>query len=288
MMVTGDINEIFVKNLNTGEVRKLGRCGPIGYDWDVGSVVSFNLTGEVLNDYEKYCITKSEEELAVDLKPIMTITEDGISFYGPNGDMLSCISKKGETCTKMEEGDNNMEHIKLIKLYEEKAEAKIKDAFKEEYNAVLNGNAFIREFNNLTQAFEQGLNDLYNLQNPSEEVIVPTGYLNAYKFEISTGFKDMIYKQVDEKYEKIRQELDTKISELKAHLELLDAYGCSDGTYEAIMGNLIHYGIIDLMGHVQEFEFESEKKNVASKNNIKSTKKRGRKPKKDTENAEIE
>lgn len=160
-----------------------------------------------------------------------TISADGLTFDKPNNE----ISLKEEK-----------EMNKILQLYAGRKEKEIHDKYEklvdEEYNKI----EFVEVYNNLVDAFEGALQELFEDEtNVGCKYMTDTGLdRNTYKYRLASG---RIRNEIREKYnEDERKELDelhTLVNEVETMLSLANNNGNIDNA--KVQEILIKYNIID-------------------------------------------
>lgn len=148
----------------------------------------------------------------------------------------------GEISLKKEEKEMN----KILQLYIERKEKEIHDKYdklvEEEYNKI----EFVEVYNNLVDAFEGALQELFEDEtNVGCKYMTDTGLdRNTYKYRLASG---RIRNEIREKYneDEIRElkELHTLINEVETMLSLANNNGNIDNA--KVQEILIKYNIID-------------------------------------------
>ena len=160
-----------------------------------------------------------------------------------NGETIFCNGAgSGEISIKEEEKEMN----KILQLYAERKEKEIHDKYEklveEEYNKI----EFVEVYNNLVDAFEGALKELFEDEtNVGCKYMTDTGLdRNSYKYRLASG---RIQNEIREKYnEDIRKELDelhTLVNEVETMLSLANNNGNIDNA--KVQEILIKYNIID-------------------------------------------
>ena len=152
-----------------------------------------------------------------------------------------CVDKLNN-CICEEEKEMN----KILQLYTERKEKEIHDKYEklveEEYNKI----EFVEVYNNLVDAFEGALKELFEDEtNVGCKYMTDTGLdRNTYKYRLASG---RIRNEIREKYnENIREELDelhTLVNEVETMLSLANNNGNIDNV--KVQEILIKYDIID-------------------------------------------
>ena len=157
--------------------------------------------------------------------------------------------------------------MKLVEIYEERALKIINDAQRKEIDEITQKNPIVKKFNKLVEDFEKDVNELYASQNLLDDlVLVKHTSLSLYKYKISSAYRDKIGFDIDDKYNKIRENLRTKLEEVNAQLELYERMPAEDAVLE-IQTMLVSYGILNSDGTVATYIIpeEDEKEEKESK-----------------------
>ena len=160
-----------------------------------------------------------------------TISSDGLTFDKPNNE----ISLKEEK-----------EMNKILQLYAERKEKEIHDKYEklveEEYNKI----EFVEVYNNLVDAFEGALKELFEDEtNVGCKYMTDTGLdRNTYKYRLASGrIRNEIREKYNEDERKELAELDTLVNEVETMLSLANNNGSIDNV--KVQEILIKYDIID-------------------------------------------
>ena len=172
------------------------------------------------------------------------ISSDGEHTYftvAPSRECNVCVDKQN-SCICEEEKEVN----KILQLYAERKEKEIHDKYEklveEEYNKI----EFVEVYNNLVNAFEGALQELFEDEtNVGCKYMTDTGLdRNTYKYRLASG---RIRNEIREKYnEDERKELDelhTLVNEVETMLSLANNNGNIDNV--KVQEILIKYNIID-------------------------------------------
>lgn len=161
-----------------------------------------------------------------------TISENGLTFDKPNNE----ISLKEEK-----------EMNQILKLYKERKEKEIHDKYEklveEEYNKI----EFVEVYNNLVDAFEGALQELFEDEtNVGGKYLHDSGLTdNVYKYCLMAGdIKREISKKYDEKKIEELEELYKFAKEVEIMLSLADEGNGNIDKYK-VEDILKNYGIID-------------------------------------------
>lgn len=160
-----------------------------------------------------------------------------------NGETIFCNGAgSGEISIKEEEKEMN----KILQLYAERKEKEIHDKYEklveEEYNKI----EFVEVYNNLVDAFEGALQELFEDEtNVGCKYMTDTGLdRNTYKYRLASG---RIRSEIREKYNKDESkevsELHTLVNEVETMLSLANNNGNIDNV--KVQEILIKYNIID-------------------------------------------
>lgn len=160
-----------------------------------------------------------------------------------NGETIFCNGAgSGEISIKEEEKEMN----KILQLYAERKEKEIHDKYEklveEEYNKI----EFVEVYNNLVDAFEGALQELFEDEtNVGCKYMTDTGLdRNTYKYRLASGrIKTEIRKKYNEDIKKELDELHTLVNEVETMLSLANNNGNIDNV--KVQEILIKYDIID-------------------------------------------
>ena len=182
--------------------------------------------------------------------------------------------------------DDNME---LLKMYEEYAKEIIENAINEEIESRLNANPTIRAFKELEEGFKKRCEDLFATQMCSlnlEDIAISehhSGYM--FKYGIASSYKHKVEEDVRNKYSHYITDLYDRLSEVEAHLKLINA-NSTENDYANKLCVLYSYGIIDGNNHLVKYTIPTEENinedfcRCALEDEVteQPKKKRGRKP----------
>ena len=284
-MNTLNIGEIFYKDNETDELKKLGRPIKYSLECEAGSIptltADIGLTdfGNVLGINDLYpntmTVSSLDDYCEIDLKSTNEFYEKIV---------LGLWNTEDNTNTKKE--DDNME---LLKMYEEYAKEIIENAINEEIESRLKANPTIRAFKELEEGFKKRCEDLFATQMRSlnlEDIAISehhSGYM--FKYGIASSYKHKVEEDVRNKYSHYITDLYDRLSEVEAHLKLIDA-NSTENDYANKLCVLYSYGIIDGNNHLIKYTIPTEE-NInenfcccALENEVteQPKKKRGRKP----------
>lgn len=176
--------------------------------------------------------------------------------------------------------------MKLVEIYEERALKIINDAQRKEIDETIQKNPIITKFNKLVEDFEKKTAELYASQNLLDDIVLVEHISSSlYKYKISSVYRDKIGFDIDEKYNKIRENLRTKLEEVNAQLELYERMPAEDAVLE-IQTMLVSYGILNSDGTVATYTLPGEKCDCENCKDCEKvpggeTEKRGRKKKRE-------
>lgn len=164
--------------------------------------------------------------------------------YSPLTECNLCVDKQENCiCKKEEEKEMN----KILQLYVERKEKEIKEKYdslvEKEYNEI----EYIQVYNDLVNAFEGALKELYE-----DETNVGSKYLrdsalteNAYKYKLmEANIKHEIRKKYADEEQKECEELNKMVEEVETMLSLADEGNGNIDKYK-VEDILKNYGIID-------------------------------------------
>lgn len=166
--------------------------------------------------------------------------------YTPDGISLICDKQNSCICEKECICEEEKEMNKILQLYAERKEKEIHDKYEklveEEYNKI----EFVEVYNDLVNAFEGALKDLFEDEtNIGCKYMTDTGLdRNTYKYRLASG---RIQNEIREKYEENEseelKELHTLVNEVETMLSLANNNGNIDNA--KVQEILIKYDIID-------------------------------------------
>lgn len=135
---------------------------------------------------------------------------------------------------------------KILQLYAERKEKEISKKYdklvEEEYNKI----EFVEVYNNLVNAFERALQELFEDEtNVGCKYMTDTGLdRNTYKYRLASGrIRNEIREKYNEDERKELAELDTLVNEVETMLSLANNNGNIDNV--KVQEILIKYNIID-------------------------------------------
>lgn len=166
--------------------------------------------------------------------------------------------------------------MKLVEIYEERALKIINDSQRKEIDEIIQKNPIITKFNKLVEDFEKKTAELYASQNLLDDIVLVEHISSSlYKYKISSAYRDKIGFDIDDKYNKIRENLRTKLEEVNAQLELYERMPAEDAVLE-IQTMLVSYGVLNNDGTVATYIIPEE-----DEKEEKESKRRGRPAKED-------
>lgn len=176
---------------------------------------------------------------------------------------------------KKKEEDN----MELIKIYRENAEKVITEAIEKETETRMEMDSFISTYNKLIADFEKDLTKLYEKQPLIGRRLEQSCSSNLYGIRISPLYKDEVQTDVANSYTKYIRELDEKLTEVEAQLDIIRKANPTN-SYELTMNVLRNYGIVDENNMLNKYELPVvESKAEVVEETTTEPKKRGRKPK---------
>ena len=201
-------------------------------------------------------------------------------------DFEKLLEERIEKKKKEKERGKDME---LLKMYEEYAREIIENAMNEEIESRLNANPTIRAFKELEEGFKKRCEDLFATQMRSlnlEDVAISehhSGYM--FKYGIASSYKQKVEEDVRNKYSHYMTDLYDRLSEVEAHLKLINA-NSTENDYANKLCVLYSYGIIDGNNHLVKYTIPTEENinedfcRCALEDEVteQPKKKRGRKP----------
>ena len=183
---------------------------------------------------------------------------------------------KGLWETEEEKEGNEME---LVKIYEEKALKVILDAKEKEVKERIKNNPIIKKYNELVDLFEKASDELYASQNLLDSVVLTDICSdNMFKYGVSNSYLRAVEDEVDDKYSAMKTELNNKLREVNAQLELLEKMD-NDEKVMAMQEMLILYGVLNENGTIATYEIPNVTEEVKEDVSTTEPKTRGRKKK---------
>ena len=186
--------------------------------------------------------------------------------------------------TEKEEEEKEGNKMELVKIYEEKALKVILDAKEKEIKERIKNNPIIKKYNELVDLFEKASDELYASQKLSDSVVLTEVYSdNMFKYGVSNSYLRAVEDEVDDKYSAMKTELNNRLREVNAQLELYERMPAEDAVLE-IQTMLVSYGILNQDGTVATYTLPEEKCDCENCKDCEKvpggeTKKRGRKKK---------
>ena len=183
---------------------------------------------------------------------------------------------KGLWETEEEKEGNEME---LVKIYEENALRVILDAKEKEVKERIKNNPIIKKYNELVDLFEKASEELYASQNLLDSVVLTDVCSdNMFKYGVSNSYLRAVEDEVDNKYSAMKTELNNRLREVNAQLELLEKMD-NDEKVMAMQEMLILYGVLNENGTIATYEIPNVAEEVKEDVSTTENKKRGRKKK---------
>lgn len=175
---------------------------------------------------------------------------------------------------KEEKEGNKMEINRcLVKKYFESAYTRLCNIKNEEVEELYKNDKKYNELNKLIEKFKEDVAELETDDNLAYTATLPTMIIN---YDATRKFRNI----VEEKYEKIHNDIENLEEEIDMHLDMMeDDPTCN---YESVCAFLRGMGIIDLRGRLLEYPIKkitSETETKVSDVKPSTYNKRGRKPK---------
>ena len=198
-----------------------------------------------------------DRPICIHSSPEIKIDESGITLTGTTNysmDICDSLRYYAENLLKEEEIKKEGINMELLNIYKEKSLNNINKYYDELRNKEYNKNEAVKAVNELTEKFRENVNKL--IEKYGEDVIV---YDECY-------FEDSIIADIDDTEEILKlheleneciDELNEKIKEIKAHLQLLPAV--EESSHDAVMSILKTYGVVDKDGKVTPYTPTSSK-----------------------------
>lgn len=169
--------------------------------------------------------------------------------------------------------------MELVKIYEEKALKVILDAKEKEVKERIKNNPIIKKYNELVDLFEKASDELYNSQKVLDTVVLTDICSdNMFKYGVSNSYLRAVEDEVDDKYSAMKTELNNRLREVNAQLELLEKMD-NDEKVMAMQEMLILYGVLNENGTIATYEIPNVAEEVKEDVSTTEPKKRGRKKK---------
>jgi len=138
-------------------------------------------------------------------------------------------------------GERNMNN-KVVDLYYERKKKELLDKYEKIINNEYEENEAVKEYTELKNTFETALAEMADRYNHDElRIIVRTGYVGGYPYELNDNIKDEIKKAHREEYNAELKQLELLVEEVRAQLSLSD-----DKDYQIDI--LTRYDIINKKG----------------------------------------
>lgn len=184
-----------------------------------------------------------------------------------------------KNCLKVyREEEKEMEDIKLLNVYEDRAITHLRELYDEEFENIKNSNEFIAKFKAITDVYNTACEELFKLQHekqPNVDIypIRTNNYPNGCNYAVNEEYLDKKETELQEKYGKLKQEFDDKLNECRMQVKLIQQ---TSNSYEDIMKVLKLYGVVDDNGKVVTYEptIVEEKKEEEVKPKRKYTKRK--------------
>ena len=133
---------------------------------------------------------------------------------------------------------------KVLELYKEREEKRIKDKYKKLEEDMYNDIPVVKEFNELEEKTKQSYEELCNKYNGEQvDYINRTGYAYESGYELSKNIKFDIHKKLEPNISKEMEELHDKVRDIEALLSISD-----DKDYQLEV--LKNYGLLDKKGSI--------------------------------------
>lgn len=131
---------------------------------------------------------------------------------------------------------------KIVDLYYERKKKELLDKYEKIINNEYEENEAVKEYTELKNTFETALAEMADRYNHDElRIIVRTGYVGGYPYELNDNIKDEIKKAHREEYNAELKQLELLVEEVRAQLSLSD-----DKDYQIDI--LTRYDIINKKG----------------------------------------
>lgn len=154
---------------------------------------------------------------------------------------LRCDKLDTTISCNIEGGERNMNN-KIVDLYYERKKKELLDKYEKIINDEYEENEAVKEYTELKNTFETALAEMADRYNQGElRIIVRTGYVGGYPYELNDNIRDEIKKAHREEYNAELKQLDLLVEEVRAMLEFYN-------TEEYKIDVLKQYGIIDKKG----------------------------------------
>lgn len=154
---------------------------------------------------------------------------------------LRCDKLDTTISCNIEGGERNMNN-KVVDLYYERKKKELLDKYEKIINDEYEENEAVKEYTELKNTFETALAEMADRYNHDElRIIVRTGYVGGYPYELNDNIKDEIKKAHREEYNVELKQLELLVEEVRAQLSLSD-----DKDYQIDI--LTRYDIINKKG----------------------------------------
>lgn len=173
--------------------------------------------------------------------PTIHLLGDELKFSMDGGKTWKVLAPIKDCLNKNEE-EINMN--KVLELYEEREEKRIKDKYIKLKDDMYNDNPVVNEFKELEEKTKQSYEELcdkYN--NDTNNVINRTGYSYESGYELSKEIINNINEKLKPDFNKEMEELNDKIKDINALLSISD-----DKDYQLEV--LKNYGLVDKKGNI--------------------------------------
>lgn len=185
----------------------------------------------------------------MDTEQVFIIEEEGIekcndvSVLTQNIDTITVdCSIQRSVYENMLKGEERNMNNKIVDLYYERKKKELLDKYEKIINNEYEENEAVKEYTELKNTFETALAEMADRYNHDElRIIVRTGYVGGYPYELNDNIKDEIKKAHREEYNAELKQLELLVEEVRAQLSLSD-----DKDYQIDI--LTRYDIINKKG----------------------------------------
>ena len=135
---------------------------------------------------------------------------------------LRCDKLDTTISCDIEGGERNMNN-KIVDLYYERKKKELLDKYEKIIKDEYEENEAVKEYTELKNTFEAALAEMADRYNHGElRIIVRTGYVGGYPYELNDNIRDEIKKAHREEYNAELKQLELLVEEVRAMLEFSD------------------------------------------------------------------
>ena len=165
-----------------------------------------------------------------DTKQVFIIEEDGIektttivSMENTNTIRCDVSLDEAQYTYDIRGGERNMDN-KIVDLYYERKKKELLDKYEKMINDEYEANEAVKEYTELKNTFETALAEMADRYNKSDlQIIVKTGYIGNYPYELNDDIMEEIKKAHREEYNAELKQLELLVEEVRAMLSFSDS-----------------------------------------------------------------